>query len=281
MPKEIAILTFHGMGKNKRDYADDLKEELADELGKGSWAQVHFEPIFFQDIFQPNQDRVMREMKKEEIDWITLREFLLFGFSDAAGLERKASANNSPYEKVQKKIFKALDCSYFALGSQFKPVIIVAQSLGGQVISNYIWDSQAKNPKQGIWKDGQPDNVTKGSPQDRFRRLKSLKFLFTTGCNIPIFLAGFQKDQIKAISTSGKGYNFTWHNYYDRDDVLGWPLKPLNLSYKKAVFEDKEINAGGGFFKSLATGWNPFSHGNYWEDSDFIKPLSKKINSLL
>ncbi len=46
MSKEIAILTLHGMGKTKRDYADGLREELADELGKETWSQVHFEPIF-------------------------------------------------------------------------------------------------------------------------------------------------------------------------------------------------------------------------------------------
>ncbi|MDT7044302.1 hypothetical protein [Candidatus Nitronereus thalassa] len=281
MEKDIAIITLHGMGKNKKDYANGIREELADDLGKESWAQIHFESIFYQDILQPNQDRVMKEMKKDEIDWITLREFLLFGFSDAAGLERNAGEKNSPYKQAQEKIFNALDRSFSALGSKFKPVVIVAQSLGCQVISNYIWDSQKVKANTGVWKDGQPDDEPKGSPKDRFRRLKSLRFLFSTGCNIPVFVAGFSKDQIKAISTSGKGYNFSWHNFYDRDDALGWPLKPLSPSYKKAIFEDREINAGGGFFKSIVTGWNPFSHGNYWEDGDFIKPLSKKINSLL
>lgn len=35
-----------------------------------------------------------------------------------------------------------------------------------------------------------------------------------------------------------------WFNFYDPDDVLGYPLKTINADYKKAVAKDIPINVG-------------------------------------
>ncbi len=96
------------------------------------------------------------------------------------------------------------------------------------------------------------------------------------GCNIPIFVGGFPKAKIKAVATGSKGYAFRWGHYYDPDDVLGWPLKTLSPSYRKAVSRDHAINVG-----SFLTSWNPLSHLGYWTDSDIIRPVVRDIRSLL
>ena len=44
------------------------------------------------------------------------------------------------------------------------------------------------------------------------------------------FVSGF--DDVIPISTDKYGYKFKWINLYDKDDILGWPLKPLSKSYK-------------------------------------------------
>ena len=95
----------------------------------------------------------------------------------------------------------------------------------------------------------------------------------TIDCNIPIFVAGLPRNQIKPIKKPNN--NFVWENYYDEDDPLGWPLEQLSDGYK-ALVKDHEINAGG-----ILTSWNPFSHGQYWGDSDVIDPLSDHLKLLL
>ncbi|NIR38117.1 MAG: hypothetical protein GWN07_12325, partial [Actinobacteria bacterium] len=42
-----------------------------------------------------------------------------------------------------------------------------------------------------------------------------------------------------------------WVNYYDRDDVLGYPLRPVSSSYAAVVDADVEVNVGG--FPASAT----------------------------
>ncbi len=116
-------------------------------------------------------------------------------------------------------------------------------------MSNNIWDVQSKNPKSGAWKYGGFEDSPPGSALDNFRRLKSLKHLYFTGCNIPIFVAGIPQQKIKAFTSTSKGYSFKWKNIYDPDDSLGWPLKNLTVkserqSYNFEVNEDIPINTG-------------------------------------
>ena len=46
---------------------------------------------------------------REPIDWVGLRQFLLYGFSDAASLEFKKQEPASPYFQAQEVILKLLD----------------------------------------------------------------------------------------------------------------------------------------------------------------------------
>lgn len=64
------------------------------------------------------------------------------------------------------------------------------------------------------------------------------------------------------------GYDIRWRNFYDEDDPLGWPLRPLGSSYRAAVEDDVAVNAGGSLLGHLTRAWNPFSHSRYWRDGE-------------
>jgi len=90
MVKEVALLTLHGMGKFDEKYANKLRNEVLGSLGTSDWEKVYFKAVRFSDILQDNQERVMDAMKKGDLDWIRLRQFLLYGFSDAAGSQAQS-----------------------------------------------------------------------------------------------------------------------------------------------------------------------------------------------
>ncbi|MBM3948950.1 MAG: hypothetical protein FJ312_06890 [SAR202 cluster bacterium] len=102
--------------------------------------------------------------------------------------------------------------------------------------------------------------------------------MFTAGCNIPLFVSG--KAKIEAIHKPNP--DFQWLNFYDNDDFLGWPLKPLSTgfpnSYDAVVARDIEMNASGlpGFLNWLKS-WTPAAHTAYWESDGFIKPVAEGI----
>jgi len=277
---KVVVLALHGMGDAPETYAEKLRKKLKNKIGS-KWSNIYFDSIYYADIFQEYQNNIFNRIKStDDIDWIGLRKFLLFGFSDAAGFERHAHQPGSPYEQVQNRILDALDKAYDEAGPQAK-VVLVAHSLGTHIVSNYIWDAQAKNAQQGAWREGGFEDSPAGSVLDKFRRLKTLKLLYFTGSPIPVFVAGIPQIKIKAISSRSKGYAFKWKNFYDPDDPLGWPLQNLSTrkvheSYKFEVNEDNAVNVG-----NVITSWNPLSHNNYWSDNSVLKPLSEDIRKLL
>jgi hypothetical protein len=261
------------MGETSPDFSDELEKIVRQNLGSEIWKNIHLEPVYYQGILQNNERRVWNDMQfmpPKKLRWTDLRKFMLYGFADASSLEHKDAADNSVYKQTQKIIVDRLRRTKNQLESQDSPLIVIAQSLGGQVISNYIWDAQND---LGVWKAGTQDYINPSDEEKDFLSLKTMRFLLTTGCNIPLFVAGF--DKILPFDKSKLHSQFQWRNYYDRDDVLGWPLKPLSDEYNHLV-EDIEIDSGD-FFSSMT----PFSHTHYWTDRDFFKPLIETITTLI
>ncbi|NJR41156.1 MAG: hypothetical protein HC781_22845 [Leptolyngbyaceae cyanobacterium CSU_1_4] len=268
---KVAVVTVHGMGNTPENYADELKNKLQAALAP-EWNQILFQSVYYQNLLQSNQSRVFEAMERH-ISGKELREFLLYGFSDAASLESSRGEVNGAYVQAQLQVIDALRQVYAKLGGQPAKVVIIAQSLGGQVLSNYIWDAQHPG-RSGVWRNI-TEYVNADAHEQAFLSLGSLYRLFTTGCNIPIFVAGHGNIQPIAPPTA----DFRWFNFYDADDVLGWPLQPLSAPYEKLV-QDIPSNVGQGI-QGWLTSWNPLSHGNYWSDRGFLEALITEIRRAL
>lgn len=276
--RDVLLLTVHGMGDTDETYAEPLRKGLRRRLSSSEFRRVHIRSVYYQEILQDQQERMWEDMKDQgTLDMSELRKFLLFGFSDAAALERNASVEGSPYDGAQERIRAELATAFdeLATDGEGPPVIVVAQSLGGQVISNYLWDAQLKaGATRGVWQ-GRP-HPEADARREWFERLANMRYLYTTGCNIPVFLAGFPENRIRPVAPKQAPWSFEWKNYYDRDDVLGWPLKPMNAAYAEAVDTDLEINAGWG-----PMSMTPFSHSQYWQDTDVLRPLGHDLLRLM
>ncbi len=158
----------------------------------------------------------------------------------------------------------AVTASSQQLAAKPKPMIVLAHSLGGHIMSNYIWDMQHSTNRR----------------TSAFERMDYLSEIITFGCNIPMFTFACNTvqpielppaalpDELKAPAK--------WVNYFDPDDVFGYPLKPINAEYNNVVSEDIAINVG-----NLLTSWNPASHGSYWTDNDFTHPVSEYLSRFL
>ena len=242
-----------------------------------------WKPVWWAPVLAGEQAQLLRDMRRDnDLDQRKLRNFVVNALGDAVAY-RKLSETNSSQKGVYEEVHDIVRESMRALRAATRegkpedapeaPLVVIAHSLGCHVMSNYIWDLQ---------KDGA------SSLGNDFEDMKTLSGLLTFGCNIPLFtLAHSQVEPIcfpldvsayfpEGTSQSKLRTATRWRNYYDPDDILGWPLKPLSASYKKAVHEDVDINVGG-FFSS----WNPASHGQYWTDNSFTKPAASALAQLL
>ena len=275
----VALVTVHGMGRTPQDYHLPLTKAVSRRLG-ASAASLHIGRVYYQSILQPNEDRVWARVSPK-VRWNKIRELLLFGFADAAGFEDGKEEPQSVYWQTQVEIARTLLKAREALG-QSGPLIIAAHSLGCQVVSCYFWDARPeKVPVAGIWQDieAAAPAITGGraltADEIAYLRGSHLRQLITTGCNIPIFVAAHAGAAILPIRPNP---GFAWHNYYDPDDVLGWPLADLSDAYGQVV-TDHQVNASGGVLGWLFKSWNPLSHEQYWSDGGIATVVAEAIRA--
>ena len=265
----LAVLAIHGIGETRRGYSQQLEKHLRRAIGKKVSDELCFVEIDYQQHLQDNQDRLWKRIRPG-LRWIFIRRFLLSYFGDAAAVLYHSRELDSIYLKVQRTIHDAAAQALGQLEDSERPVVIIAQSLGCQTISSYLWDAQHR---KGIWALQHATSHTESPEREAFLKLSTSRYFLTTGCNIPLIVSGLTN--VTPIDRPGP--HFRWLNYYDQDDPLGWPLKDLySYSSTSARPEDVVVNVGNPFIS-----WNPLAHGAYWTSASFIRPAAKLIGDLL
>ena len=220
MSAELAVLVIHGMGSQVPSFAEDMMEELndrVDDLGKDS-KTIAWKSIYWANILEGRQREYLRDAKRAgDLDYIGLRQFMLSAFGDASAYQKVESKENTTYKKIHKRVERDIKSLYVKeLKSKPKPLVILAHSLGGHIMSNYIWDMQHSND----------------AGMSPFERMEKLSGIITFGCNIPFFTFAYEKVEPIQFPPKklppGLKKKAKWLNFYDPDDVLAYPLKAIN-----------------------------------------------------
>ncbi len=279
--KSVGIIAVHGMGSfgpekpesiAKPSYSDRLYSKVRNSLGTAIFdSEVAWGEVFYADILEKNQAEYLKRVGTR-VSQGQFRDFVINNLGDPASYcANPYNDSNMVYGPVRERISKAFK-RIEGLVLPDAPVIVLAHSLGGHVISNHIWDSQ--HPEKSL------------NAGVEFPMTDRIATLVTFGCNIPIFNFALAFKDIVPIKRPSAGLAASkwpktwWQNFYDFDDVLGFPLAQTGKGYealaKTGELVDFSINAG-----SIFTSWNPFSHTGYWADDDLAKPVAELIRSLV
>ena len=284
MTQKIALLLIHGIGKQDEDYAHhiiyDLKKHFAGNLKhagiKNSAAELVVEDVYWAPVFQQAEEKLWKRIKKGgTMNFIQLRRLMIDFVSDSVAY-MKIGGDTDNYHFVHKIIAKSIDKLGYIAGDN-APLCIVAHSLGSVMISNYIWDLQNHSAdkqliEEDVYKCIENTPIERGDTFCKFYTLGSPLALWSLrhkNFGMPITVPS---PNFKNYYPKVKG---EWINYYDKDDIIGYPLKTLNKQYEKMVSRDIEINVG-----NLWSSWNPASHLGYWEDDDVIVPIAESLSRL-
>lgn len=266
----VALLTLHGMGRVEKNYEVPLVTRLRQELTGAEWDELSVVSVQYQTELQAHQEAVWQRMHKAgPLGSRFLRQFLLYGFSDAASLEHSRDDAGSVYEQTQALLLEGLRKAYAKVGPDGH-VVVAAYSLGAEVISSYLWDaSRDGGASAGVWRH--PKALGLDPDEESFCRGARISHLVTFGCNIPIFVAGI--DPLVPIPRPNP--DFRWINLYDKDDPLGWPLGPLSDAYA-ALVTDIPVEAASSFVEAIL-GATPLSHLQYWTDDEVVALVAGAI----
>lgn len=279
MSKDVAVVVIHGIGSQNPDFADEMIDELSGwiEDAKRDPERVAWQPIHWADILEPRQRRYLRDANRNnDLDYLGVRRLVISALGDASAYHRVPGSADTTYRRIHDRIRVRVKELYEGdLAKSAVPLVVMAHSLGGHIMSNYIWDLQ-----HGRIFDLVHDPETDLAGLSGLEKMQSLAGMITFGCNIPLFT--FANTKVEPIAFPAKQLGDAvkkkakWLNFFDPDDVLGYPLKPIGPAYRKVVTRDAAINVGG-----LFSSWNPASHNEYWTDNDFTKPAAKFLAKFL
>lgn len=266
MALPVAIVFVHGIHTFAPGYHASMQAAIEARLPKRVRDVATFRSVFWAERVRQRQKEYLDEVAKSRLFPVTpYRSLVVQGLGDAAAYQKTKSYRNSCYYEIQsdiRAVLEALDGE----GQPDRPLIFIGHSLGCHIISSFIWDvntikswDDARLAQEGDDIREFADYLKNGSP---FRRLDTLAGLVMMGSNMPLFTFTFGPSRILPITTS-RDPNIApafpgrylgadvrartrWLNYYSRNDLLGYPLKPLNEAYaNEPLLDDIEVASEG------------------------------------
>lgn len=271
MTQKIAIAIMHGAGTPNENFADELITRISKGFAKklsinNADQELVFEPVFWSSIFEPEQKELWKRLQDHtDLDFSRLRRFVIEFLADAIAYQPTALGKQN-YDKVHSLVAASMNKLREKAGTH-APLCIISHSLGSIIASNYFYDLQFKRENMGI----ETVKCTSNSP---IEQCETLTLFYTMGNPMALWSLRYIDFGSPIMVPSPKISRFypniqgEWLNFYDKDDVLAFPLKGVNEAYKQAVTEDIAVNAGG-----LLTSWNPLSHLKYDRDDEVITSI--------
>lgn len=308
---KIAVLFVHGVEIRDRNYAkaaiDRLRAEVVRATGDaGSAERLEIEPAYwipavagYQDLLV---DRVFPAPTRRwfstlnslvhranngslgallqllasgvlpkvpfvpRVEWPTLKWAFTYFVGDIVAYQM---TNNSRevYDAIHAHVSRALE--RLAQRAPSAPLCVISHSLGTVVASDHFYDLRPK--KQEPF-----------APDDALERGETLTFFYTLGSPIALWMVRYGKldspiqlpgrksadPQVRAAAQ--------WINFYDPDDIVGYPLKSLSSEYDCAVNEDRAVYVGPPILRRT-----PISHVAYWNDPAVMRPIAQRLAQLL
>ena len=269
---KLAIAVIHGMGSEDQFFSVELKHRITESYVDEEYGRheddLIFHEIHWGDLVKDQHTEFLGSMNyKNDLTYLNLREL----FVDYIGAT--LAYRTTVYDAIQKRVSENLAklCTHRRIDPDKTPLVVMAHSFGSVIMSDYISDMQKKQAEAG-------GNIDGTSNLEQFNTMAGF---ITFGTPMALFSLQHHHDIAEPINVVGSALpeaikaKVRWDNFYDKDDVIAYPLKGVSDAYNNAVSEDHEINVG-----SAATSWNPACHNGYWEDKDFYKPVAKYFADL-
>jgi len=273
---KLAVAIIHGLGSEEQFFSVELKHRIVE-----SYVELHeshqeddliFQEIFWGDLVSDSITELNEKVNyKGDLTYPSLRRT----FMDYLGVSQayKSGVKNNLYKAIHERVRECMHklASHRRLDTEKTPLVVLAHSFGSIIMSDYIWDIRKEQESS----NGKQKGVS------NFEQFDTFSGYVTFGNPMALFAASNPADFAQPLKVEGKALSeeyqkrAKWYNFYDKDDVVAYPLKGLNAQFDANVNEDIEINVG-----SAATSWNPACHTGYWEDKDFYAPVAEFLSEL-
>jgi hypothetical protein len=270
--RRIAVAVIHGIGNHTPKFAEKMVFEFNQHFGPEMIDDVVIRTVFWSPVLQKDEEELLRRTALGgPLHFPETRRFLIDFLADALAYQPTGDDRRA-YDGIH-AVFANTLAELAATAGRDAPLCVIAHSLGSIIASNYLYDLQVDPYKRLI-----SDEVRALIHDTPLEHGHTLALLYTLGSPLALWSLRYREfgRPIQVPSPHLRDFHAEidgeWINYYDQDDVAGYPLKTLNAQYAKMVTRDTPVNVG-----SLIQSWNPLSHLGYWTDRDVVEPMAKKL----
>jgi hypothetical protein len=275
MSSTIAVAIVHGVGDTKPDFAEgmiaELRSRFAAATGADAATTLICRPVFWGPILQVPENRLWQRLRAGgDLDFTSLRRFMVSFAADALAYQ-PVEGEADKYEQIHAEYAAGLHWLAGNAGGD-APLVVISHSLGTIISSNYFYD--LSHPRRLVSDSVREEMSGRLTPLERG---ETLAYFVTMGSPLALWSLRYEDFGAPLAFPPKKlpGHLLpvaAWDNFYDPDDIIGYPLRTLNKAYARTVTRDLPVNAGG-----LLTSWNPASHIGYWTDNDVTKPVAERL----
>ncbi len=264
-----------GMAKALKLKLAELAEQSGSEEEKLAWAdsKLAIAAVNWTPVLREERKNLYEKLGVSELDsFFGLREFIFQAIADSLTYQvTQAKVDDLwSYDGIHRCFADSLNelAQDDAAGGN-APLCIISHSLGTVITSNYIYDLQTQKAQIEIG----------NTPLERGETLTSI---YTLASQIPFWsLRHPNFDHPIKVPSEELGQHYQnlqgeWINFFNKSDIMGYPLRSLNEAYTNAVTEDKEVNDGG-----WLESWNPLSHCSYWTSNSVIETIATGLYDIL
>lgn len=264
-PRRVALFVVHGIGTQRRNWADEFVARVRRELERlDPGLELHARVAWWAPITQRAEDRLARSLVPR-LAWRWLRRLVIGYGGDVVAYQSPAQVWVRPswtYQAVHEglsrelqDILRGIVAQAGALPERPVPLVVVAHSLGSVIFSDFVYDLES-----GV-------APPRGFPQHY--RL-ALRALFTIGSPLALYALRYHALGLdKPITLEPDGL---WVNVLYKADVIGYPLRRLSSAYAAAVAEDWVLAP-----RWWPWYWTPVAHLAYWGDRRFIRRVAVQL----
>lgn len=308
MTQPVAVVFVHGIHTLEPGYETAMRDAIVARLPPRLRELVTFEAVFWAERVRKRQKQYLDEVAAHGLfrDG-RFRRLVVQGLGDAAAYQKTKSYKNSAYYEIQSDVRATLE-KLDAQGPPDRPLVFIAHSLGCHIASSFIWDvntiknwDDARIARADEQEQAFANYLRGGSP---FRRLDTAAGLVMMGSNMPLFTFTFGPDRIMPITTARDADDkvafpgaaldavtrgqVRWNNYYSRNDLLGYPLKPLNAAYaQEPLLRDIEVASEGWWQRGVSrvlpkasTAFTYRAHTRYWTNRRVVRGAADLIAAI-
>lgn len=269
MTQKIAVAVVHGIGRQAPKFAEEVNEAIQRHCHGTCGTDVVIRPVYWAPAMQQKEDALWDRLTAGGTgNFKDFRRLMIDYVGDALAYQPTAY-DRKTYDDIHVEYARTLR-TLAAEAGENAPLCIVAHSLGTVISSNFIYDLQKPELIS--------DQVRAEMGDTPLERGETLNFLYTLGSPLALWSLRFRNfGRPIAVPSPQLADHYpdlqsAWINYYDKDDLIGFPLRELNPAYKRAVSADRQVNVG-----NLLTSWNPLSHTAYLDDQDVIRPIAESL----